>query len=147
MFLSSIGFLLPHMLLYVPETVLLPGFGTIGTSLCVIFLRLFNITIKVVCLQGFSFYFSANFSIKNKNRSQFPDSGFLFYLLFIIYAHRSYQTVPVRLLQHLLCAEHESSDHFRYKYHNVLLFVTTSPGCGLLTLVHPMNVSVVPRRL
>ena len=30
------------------------------------FLRLFNITIKVVCLQGFSFYFSANFSIKNK---------------------------------------------------------------------------------
>ncbi len=61
MFLSSIGFLLPHMLLYVPETVLLPGFGTIGTSLCVIFLRLFNITIKVVCLQGFSFYFSLIF--------------------------------------------------------------------------------------
>ena len=66
MFLSSIGFLLPHMLLYVPETVLLPGFGTIGTSLCVIFLRLFNITIKVVCLQGFSFYFSANKNVNIK---------------------------------------------------------------------------------
>ena len=77
------------------------------------FLRLFNITIKVVCLQGFSFYFSANFSIKIKNRSQLPDSGFYFIYFSLsthidhtrLYRSDFYNISCVRSMNHLTISD------------------------------------------
>ena len=65
------------------------------------------------------------------------ESPDFFFNLLIIYVRKSYQTALVRLLQHLLCAEHESSDHFRYKYHSELPLLQHHQAVGCLPLSIP----------